>query len=296
MKKIIIIIYALCAMTILHADNRVMRWEAVPNARAYRVQIRDLSGKIIVTEETAKPEYRITLSSGKYEYRVTALNKPGQPGTSSAWTPFEIRIVSAPEMPSDTYTIASINKDGETEEDVLEEIERDDKSEKESAKADYKYSFMIAPSLFLPAGVMGSLFETGYGINIRAGVQNVLFPGTEGGLFTAFFYLPGNSEEEIDYALHFPLGLYGGYHIPLKRKITLFPNIRMGMTYTKATYLEPDLFESDTVIDPLFSFGIEGQYGFSNYLMLAGIYGSILIEEEGLVPCFEGLLGIGYVF
>ena len=233
MNRIIIFIFVLCAMTILHADNRVMRWEAVANARGYRVQIRDLSGKIVVTEETTKPEYRITLSSGKYEYRVTALNKPGQPGTSSAWTPFEIRIVSAPETPAETYTIASIKKD-ETKDDVSEKDPKEeideDENLKESTKADYKYSLMVAPSLFIPAGVMGSLFETGYGINIRAGVQNLFLPGIEAGLFTAFFYLPGNNDEEIDYALHFPFGMYGGYHIPVRKKITVFPNIRIGIT------------------------------------------------------------------
>ncbi|MDA3899922.1 MAG: hypothetical protein PF637_05315 [Spirochaetes bacterium] len=284
MKRIIVLLFFFTSITALHADNRLMTWDAVPGARGYLVQIKDAEGKILISEERKEPNYRISLPSGRYQYRVTALNVAGQPNTSSEWSDFEIRIVSAPRKAHEPYSV------------LFEEKRAESIRKEEDSKEPLQWCVRFMPGVLIPSGVMGSLFDTGYGLTVTGGIQNLFIPKFEVGIFSGLFYIPGNEKLEIDYGLSVPFGLYSGYNYEITEKIDLFPFLRLGGSYTNMSYLQNNAFESDVVLDPLMTLGVAGLFDYAGYSFSTGISGTLLYEEEGIVPYAELFMGIGFIF
>ena len=76
-----------------------IQWQPDENAFGYRVEVRsktaDSKPKVIETEDSF---VELSLTPGKYEYRVTAVDFLGREAVSSDWTEFEIIKALLPEI------------------------------------------------------------------------------------------------------------------------------------------------------------------------------------------------------
>ncbi len=96
--------FALCTKTALTAAEQTfeqkIEWKSNANALEYKVEIENLTtGKIqfIKTEETSE---NLSLTHGKYRYRVYAYDFLGKQTSLSPWTEFEIYKASTPKINS----------------------------------------------------------------------------------------------------------------------------------------------------------------------------------------------------
>ena len=67
-----------------------LNWSMTSGAGAYKVEIRNPDGKIIVTETVTEPRIQLEILPGKYEMRITALNRFMRESGSTAWMPFSV--------------------------------------------------------------------------------------------------------------------------------------------------------------------------------------------------------------
>ena len=75
-------------------------WPATPDANGYVVEIRDATGRVLLTERTKENSVSFRLSPGAYQYRVAVLNKFRRPGTWSDWAALVVRLSMPPELTS----------------------------------------------------------------------------------------------------------------------------------------------------------------------------------------------------
>jgi branched-chain amino acid transport system substrate-binding protein len=67
-----------------------LNWSAVDGAGAYRVEIRNADGDVIIAERVAEPQIQLEVLPGEYKMRVTALNRFMQDSGSTDWMPFSV--------------------------------------------------------------------------------------------------------------------------------------------------------------------------------------------------------------
>ena len=67
-----------------------LKWSADPNVFEYKIDIQDKAGKIIQTITTEDNFVELSLSHGKYKYRITAFDMLGRESVSTGWQDFEI--------------------------------------------------------------------------------------------------------------------------------------------------------------------------------------------------------------
>lgn len=75
-----------CIFGISADDETFIRWEPVPGAGGYILEIRNSEKKILINEELKDTVFNISkLSTGEYQYRLTTLNKLKRKGNSTGW-------------------------------------------------------------------------------------------------------------------------------------------------------------------------------------------------------------------
>ena len=68
-----------------------MEWSEAGRAAAYRVEIKDKNGRLILRKTLRGTGIKISLVPGKYKRRVVALNKFMKPGAATPWEAFRVR-------------------------------------------------------------------------------------------------------------------------------------------------------------------------------------------------------------
>lgn len=74
---------------------QTIRWKGISSALGYVVEIKDESGNV-TTKNTKKPNITLSLSRGKYSYRVAVLNKLNSIEKWSSWNQLEVKPVAPP--------------------------------------------------------------------------------------------------------------------------------------------------------------------------------------------------------
>ncbi len=75
-----------------------LEWKPVQGAAAYVVQVRDPSGKVVFERTVDQNKVEVQLPPGKYQQRVSVLNKFRKPAGFSDWTEFNIRVAEMPDV------------------------------------------------------------------------------------------------------------------------------------------------------------------------------------------------------
>ena len=94
-------------------STQTLRWSADPNVLEYRIEIQDISGNIIQTVTTENNSLEISLSNGKYKYKITAYDLLGRESVNSGWNQLEVLKASQPAI-SMEQTLESLEEDGKT--------------------------------------------------------------------------------------------------------------------------------------------------------------------------------------
>jgi hypothetical protein len=76
--------------------EKKLEWEAVDGASAYLVELRDSGGAYIFSDTLRGTYVTLSLSEGRYELRVTALNKFLKAASSSPWKSFSVLRTGLP--------------------------------------------------------------------------------------------------------------------------------------------------------------------------------------------------------
>lgn len=101
---LILALLALCGKTALTAAEQTfeqkIEWKSNANALEYKVEIENLTTGKIQFIKTEKTSENLSLTHGKYRYRVYAYDFLGKQASLSPWTEFEIYKASKPKINS----------------------------------------------------------------------------------------------------------------------------------------------------------------------------------------------------
>ncbi|MDZ4727196.1 MAG: DUF5683 domain-containing protein [Leptospira sp.] len=89
-----------------------LKWQEVPGASGYLLEIKNSSGYMVISEKTNSNFYNAAnFLSGTYEHRVGVINKIGKVGSFSDWVPFEVVVSRIPSLSKDrVYSISREEK------------------------------------------------------------------------------------------------------------------------------------------------------------------------------------------
>jgi len=94
------------------SENVTLRWEAVPSALGYIIEIRDSEGKVVESKRISTNYYEISkYSPGSYQHRVGVLNKFGKLETFTEWSSFQILRSVTPIVYSDKIYSAGLDEE-----------------------------------------------------------------------------------------------------------------------------------------------------------------------------------------
>ena len=77
-----------------------LQWKAISGAGGYRLELKDATGQITLTEDLTETKTTLSLEPGTYELRVSTLNRFGKPEAGTPWTPLTIKPIPVPEISS----------------------------------------------------------------------------------------------------------------------------------------------------------------------------------------------------
>lgn len=99
----------------LFAQNfsQTLQWNADPNVLEYKIEIQDSTGKIIKTETTEENKINLSLTQGRYKYRITAYDLLGRESVSTNWLSFEVAVAKHPEI-IHKQELEALEEDGKT--------------------------------------------------------------------------------------------------------------------------------------------------------------------------------------
>jgi hypothetical protein len=83
----------------LHADDELrypVSWDAVSGAGGYLVEVKDQGQEIILTRTVEKNRIELSLSPGRYLFRVTTLNRFMRNESATRWIAFQINAAKPP--------------------------------------------------------------------------------------------------------------------------------------------------------------------------------------------------------
>jgi hypothetical protein len=102
MRKLLLTIILICFWAGAHPEpSRKIAWDPVPGAWGYALEIKDASGKIIVSTEIKENYYSVAkFDPGEYSFRVSTLNLLKQKGSSSDWAKFTVEKLYIPQLKS----------------------------------------------------------------------------------------------------------------------------------------------------------------------------------------------------
>ena len=108
-------IFAASAKLSLYAQSfsQTLQWSADQNVLEYKVEIQNSSGQVIKTITTEKNSVSLSLSQGKYRYKITAYDLLGREAVSTKWTDFEVLRANQPALVH-KQTLESLQEDGKT--------------------------------------------------------------------------------------------------------------------------------------------------------------------------------------
>ncbi len=101
MKKLFLLITLLCYFqtnTIFSEEKKrvLLRWNKVPTASMYIIELRDSTGKVILKEQTTETSMTVEIEPGNYERRISVYNKLGETEVATDWSEFRILLSQAP--------------------------------------------------------------------------------------------------------------------------------------------------------------------------------------------------------
>lgn len=101
MKKLFLLITLLCyfqSSTIFSEEKKrvLLRWNKVPTASMYIIELRDSSGKVILKQQTTDTSITVEMEPGNYERRISVYNKLGETEVTTDWSEFRILVSRAP--------------------------------------------------------------------------------------------------------------------------------------------------------------------------------------------------------
>lgn len=107
--------FAASAKLSLYAQSfsQTLQWSADQNVLEYKVEIQNSSGQVIKTITTEKNSVSLSLSQGKYRYKITAYDLLGRESVSTKWTDFEVLRANQPALVH-KQTLESLQEDGKT--------------------------------------------------------------------------------------------------------------------------------------------------------------------------------------
>ncbi len=292
MKKKVIAVLIILACTAAHSVEHEMQWEPVPYAGGYIVEVYTVDGERIIREKTGETSVTLSLPVGEYRYRVITLNRLGESEATTSWKRVAVVLLPEPVEENDEQELAE-TEDAAEQEDSGRIEEQDDIPEVDTR---HTYTLRCMPAVFISSGVLGDLFHAGGGLELSAGVRDVIWENTEFGLYSGLMYVPGTDAYSIDYMLHIPAALYGGYSFQLSGAVSLFPFVRAGTSYSHVQFPESAVRDTVKIIDPLLSGG--GMIGtkYKNCDIHAGGSASFLFEDGVTIPYYIVSVGIGYSF
>ena len=101
--KLLVFLFCLFAgagKTSLFAQNfkQTLHWNSDPNVLEYKIEIQNNSGKIIKTITTENSSIELSLTEGRYKYRITAYDLLGRESVSTSWISLEVAVAKQPEI------------------------------------------------------------------------------------------------------------------------------------------------------------------------------------------------------
>lgn len=93
LRPLLVIACMLLPCLLAGAKPATIRWKAVRNAAAYRVEVKNESGRTIQVRETRQTSLKLQLSTGSYRIRISTLDAFKKIATRSRW--FNVRVVKA---------------------------------------------------------------------------------------------------------------------------------------------------------------------------------------------------------
>ena len=284
MKKIkiaayikIIICAAACFLSASESGKSVIRWKDVPYSDGYIVEIRDSAGKTVVKKTTDKNHYKIDdLFEGEYEFRLTVINRLGEPEVSSDWKRFRVVKTAKPEK-------------------LLSEPELTDQFPRHPQDS-IKFHAAFMPSIFIPTGILGELFHPGAGIQAMTGLREFPSENFETGISAGIYMLPGDKTRGLRGLIHISYFLYSGYRISFSGKYSVFPYAGAGYNHSYASVLSKYNIETLHYINFSINAGITLARVYNNYYIPLGFAVDLLYDESEFIPCYKIYSGIGFMF
>ena len=93
--------------------SQILKWNGDPNVLEYKVEIKNNSGTTIKTVTTESSSVNLSLSPGKYRYKITAYDLLGREAVSTKWTDFEVLRANQPAI-EHKQSLESLQEDGKT--------------------------------------------------------------------------------------------------------------------------------------------------------------------------------------
>ncbi len=168
--------------------------------------------------------------------------------------------------------------------------------------------FEINPGYIIPLGNFSEMGGDGYGAELRLIMKDLLWERFESGIESAFYFVKGkdlSEERSQDYNRFFILPLYvtTGYAISLSDKITILPQISMGVVCFDIRYIdhstgsEDKADRHDRIFDPVIKAGLSMRYMVTESISLSFSSGyTAAFEKNGLVNFIVFNAGAGYRF
>ncbi len=153
-------------------------------------------------------------------------------------------------------------------------------------------------AFFAPLGNLADLADPGFGIALRAGMNDFFLENLTAFFETGYYRCPGSSDR-VDYFAMVPLMIGARYDLRMFSMLTVSPAVSFGYTYNTISY-QKTLFadvEPESAFEPVASGGVDVTFhlGQSFLLRLGGRFGAIF-ESDGLMYFSTVNLGAGYVF
>ena len=106
---------------VLYAQDfsQTLKWGGDPNVLEYKVEIQDSTGKIIESITTEESSVKLSLTQGRYKYKITAYDLLGRESVSTNWISFEVAIAKQPEI-AHKKEMEALNADGKTLELIVD--------------------------------------------------------------------------------------------------------------------------------------------------------------------------------
>ncbi len=115
LNKITLLLLVLLFPWSIYADDKItssVKWEVVPGASAYIVEIKDSFNTIILKKETDLNSLEFSLdkvSEDGYKVRITPVNKFGKPDNASDWMDLNIVVTGKPQITSISPSVINLD-------------------------------------------------------------------------------------------------------------------------------------------------------------------------------------------